>query len=76
MQGFYETNLLAQRIESVIELSIRTSNCLMDANIVTLGQLVEKSTGDLKRIKGFGKKSLQELRTKLSRIGLSLNEEH
>ena len=68
--------LLAQPVEDVIDLSIRTSNCLMDANIVTLGQLVEKSTGELKRINGFGEKSLNELRTKLARLGLSLNEEN
>jgi len=76
MQRHDKTMLLAQPVEDVIDLSIRTSNCLMDANIVTLGQLVEKSTGELKRINGFGEKSLNELRTKLARLGLSLNEEN
>jgi DNA-directed RNA polymerase subunit alpha len=67
--------LLAQPIED-LRLSVRTLSCLKTANILTIGQLVEKNVGELKKIERFGKKSLDELRTKLKRLGLSLNEEH
>ena len=71
-----QRSILAQPIEDVLDLSVRTSNCLREANIVNFAQLIGKSISELKKIKGFGNKSLNELRTKLSRIGLSLNEEH
>lgn len=76
MSRLGDTILSAQQIESIIELSARTRDCLRKANIVTFGQLIGKNTSELRKIKGFGKKSLDELRTKLARLSLSLNEEH
>jgi DNA-directed RNA polymerase subunit alpha len=70
------TILLAQSIEPAIELSARTRDCLCRANITTFGQLLKKTPSQLREIKGFGKKSLDELRTKLKQLDLSLNEEH
>ena len=68
--------LLNQRADQALNLSLRTRECLDRAGIITIGELLVKSTGGLMEIKGFGKKSLDELRTELSRLGLSLNEEH
>lgn len=76
MNRMARTILLAQSIKGTIELSARTRNCLRKANIITFGQLIGKNTSELRKINGFGKKSLDELRAKISRLGLSLNEEH
>jgi len=55
-----------------LELSARSSNCLRKANINTVSELVEKPLEDLLKIKNFGKKSAEEINTKLSQYGLAL----
>jgi DNA-directed RNA polymerase subunit alpha len=55
-----------------IELSVRASNCLNNANITTIGQLVQKTEGELLKYRNFGRKSLNEIVTKLKELGLSL----
>ena len=55
-----------------LELSARSSNCLKKANINTVSELVEKPLEDLLKIKNFGKKSAEEINTKLAQYGLAL----
>ena len=55
-----------------IELSVRAANCLNNANITTVGQLAAKSEAEMLKYRNFGKKSLNEIKDKLSALGLSL----
>jgi len=55
-----------------IELSVRAANCLNNANITTVGQLAMKSEQEMLKYRNFGKKSLNEIKEKLSTLGLSL----
>jgi DNA-directed RNA polymerase subunit alpha len=55
-----------------IELSVRATNCLNNANILTVGQLALKSEGEMLKFRNFGKKSLNEIKDKLHELGLSL----
>jgi DNA-directed RNA polymerase subunit alpha len=55
-----------------LELSVRPSNCLKAANIRTIADLVQKTESDLLKTKNFGKKSLNEIKTILGQMGLSL----
>ena len=55
-----------------IELSVRAANCLNNANISTVGQLAMKSEAEMLKYRNFGKKSLNEIKDKLSELGLSL----
>jgi DNA-directed RNA polymerase subunit alpha len=55
-----------------LELSVRASNCLKTANIRTIADLVQKSEAELLKTKNFGKKSLNEIKTILGEMGLSL----
>lgn len=53
------------------DLSVRTANCLKNASIQTVRDLVNKSEKEILEIKNFGKKSLEELQELLTRLGLS-----
>jgi DNA-directed RNA polymerase subunit alpha len=55
-----------------IELSVRAANCLNNANITTVGELAQKSEAEMLKYRNFGKKSLNEIKQKLSELGLSL----
>ena len=55
-----------------LELSVRANNCLRNATITTIGELVQRTEAELMKTKNFGKKSLQEIKDELARIGLSL----
>jgi DNA-directed RNA polymerase subunit alpha len=55
-----------------IELSVRAANCLNNANITTVGQLAQKSEAEMLKYRNFGKKSLNEIKAKLSELGLGL----
>ena len=55
-----------------IELSVRAANCLNNANITTVGQLAMKSEAEMLKYRNFGKKSLNEIKDKLSELGLAL----
>jgi len=55
-----------------IELSVRAANCLNNANITTVGQLAMKSEQEMLKYRNFGKKSLNEIKEKLTALGLSL----
>lgn len=58
-----------------LEFSVRSRNCLKKANIHTLGDLINKKVSDLLEIKNFGKKSLKEVREKLSQFNMSLPDD-
>lgn len=55
-----------------LELSVRSSNCLKNANIRTVAELVQKTESELLKTRNFGKKSLNEIRTILADMNLSL----
>ncbi len=55
-----------------LELSVRSSNCLRNINIKTIGDLAKKSEEEISKTKNFGKKSLQEIKDKLAEFGLAL----
>ncbi len=55
-----------------IELSVRAANCLNNANITTVGQLAMKSEQEMLKYRNFGKKSLNEIKDKLTALGLAL----
>ena len=55
-----------------LELSVRSYNCLKNANIQTIGDLVVRSESDMLKTKNFGRKSLTEIREILTSMGLSL----
>ncbi len=54
-----------------IELSVRAANCLNNANVLTVGQLVQKTEADMLKYRNFGKKSLREIDEKLRELDLS-----
>jgi DNA-directed RNA polymerase subunit alpha len=63
--------LLATPVEE-LELSVRSSNCLKNANIKTIGDLTRQTEDDIAKTRNFGKKSLQEIKDRLREWNLSL----
>ncbi len=55
-----------------LELSVRAANCLKNANIKSIADLVQKSEAEMLKTKNFGRKSLNEIKEILSEMGLSL----
>mgnify|MGYP001141623683 CR=1 FL=1 len=55
-----------------MELSVRSYNCLKNANIRTIGELVQKTESEMLKTKNFGRKSLNEIKEILASMGLSL----
>jgi DNA-directed RNA polymerase subunit alpha len=55
-----------------LELSVRSYNCLKNANIQTIGDLVVRSEADMLKTKNFGRKSLNEIKEILGAMGLGL----
>ena len=55
-----------------LELSVRSANCLQNANIKTIGDLVLKTEAEMLKTKNFGRKSLKEIKEILAEMGLSL----
>ncbi len=53
-----------------LELSVRATNCLRSANVVSVGELVQRTENDMLKTKNFGKKSLDEIREVLLEMGL------
>jgi DNA-directed RNA polymerase subunit alpha len=62
---------LAKSVDEM-ELSVRSYNCLKNANIRTIGELVQKTEVEMLKTKNFGRKSLNEIKEILSSMGLSL----
>jgi DNA-directed RNA polymerase subunit alpha len=66
----FNKNLL--RSVNELELSVRAANCLKNANIKTIADLVQRTEPDMLKTKNFGRKSLNEIKEILSEMGLSL----
>ncbi len=62
---------LAKSVEE-LELSVRSYNCLKNANIQTISELVQKSDGEMLKTRNFGRKSLNEIKEILEEMGLHL----
>jgi DNA-directed RNA polymerase subunit alpha len=67
-----EINKNLFRSVNELELSVRAANCLKNANIKTIADLVQKTEMEMLKTKNFGKKSLNEIKEILSEMGLSL----
>lgn len=63
------TEYLNKSVED-LELSVRSYNCLRNANIQTIGDLVTKTEADMMKVKNFGRKSLHEIQEILETMGL------
>jgi DNA-directed RNA polymerase subunit alpha len=55
-----------------LELSVRSANCLQNAGIKLIGELVQKTEAEMLKTKNFGRKSLKEIKEILAEMGLSL----
>jgi DNA-directed RNA polymerase subunit alpha len=55
-----------------LELSVRSANCLQNANIHYIGDLVQRTEAEMLKTKNFGRKSLKEIKEILAQMGLSL----
>jgi DNA-directed RNA polymerase subunit alpha len=62
---------LYRRVDE-LELSVRSANCLQNANIKYIGELVQKTEGEMLKTKNFGRKSLNEIKSMLTEMGLEL----
>jgi DNA-directed RNA polymerase subunit alpha len=67
-----EVNKHLFRSVNELELSVRAANCLKNANIKTIADLVQKTEMEMLKTKNFGKKSLNEIKEILAEMGLSL----
>jgi DNA-directed RNA polymerase subunit alpha len=67
-----EINKNLFRSVNELELSVRAANCLKNANIKTIADLVQKTEMEMLKTKNFGKKSLNEIKEILAEMGLSL----
>ena len=70
-QKFQFNENLYRSVEE-LELSVRSANCLKNADILKIYQLVQKSEAEMLKTKNFGRKSLNEIKDVLSEMGLSL----
>ena len=64
-------NNLFRTVEE-LELSVRSANCLKNANMTYIYELVQKSEAELLKTKNFGRKSLEEIKEKLAKMGLHI----
>ena len=64
-------DLLGKSVD-ILDLSVRSKNCLDSENITTLRDLVINSESEMLKVRNFGKTSLKEVKTKLAALGLSL----
>lgn len=58
-----------------LDLSVRSYNCLKRANIQTVQELISRTEDDMNKIRNLGKKSLKEIKEKITELGLSYKEE-
>jgi DNA-directed RNA polymerase subunit alpha len=63
---------MAEQPVEMIELTVRASNCLKAAKIKTIGELISKTEEELLGFKNFGKKSLEEIKERLTELGMHL----
>ena len=72
MQTTSPTNNALLKPVSELELSVRSANCLQNANIKYIYELVSKTEGEMLRTKNFGRKSLNEIKEILTNMGFGL----
>jgi DNA-directed RNA polymerase subunit alpha len=68
--GSSQPNEVLYRPVDELELSVRSANCLQNADIKYIGELVQKSEGEMLKTKNFGRKSLNEIKEILNGLGL------
>ena len=73
LEPAFNVNLLRKVDE--LELSVRSANCLKNDNIIYIGDLVQKTEGEMLRTPNFGRKSLNEIKEVLAHMGLHLHME-
>lgn len=66
---------LLKKVYELDELSVRATNCLKNDNIVYVGDLVQKTEAEMLKTPNFGRKSLNEIKEKLAKIGLKFGME-
>ena len=66
----FNENLL--RSVNELELSVRAANCLKNAGIETIAEMVQKTESEMLKTKNFGRKSLNEIKEILAEMGLGL----
>lgn len=66
---------LLKKVYDLDELSVRATNCLKNDNIVYVGDLVQKTESEMLKTPNFGRKSLNEIKEKLAKIGLKFGME-
>ena len=71
-EGDQAINAILNTDVQELELSVRSSNCLRNANIRTIGELTRKTEDDIAKFRNFGKKSLAEIKEKLLEWNLTL----
>jgi DNA-directed RNA polymerase subunit alpha len=71
-RGLDKISEVLNRSVEELELSVRSYNCLKNANIQTIGELVQRTEAEMLRTKNFGRKSLNEIKEILANMGLSL----
>ncbi len=73
-EGMDDEELQEKLMKTVdeLELSVRSANCLKNANIRYIGELVQKTEQEILQTKNFGRKSLNEIKEVLANMGLSL----
>lgn len=70
----HKEKMLEMTIEE-LDLSVRSYNCLKRAGINTVQELTDRSEADMMKVRNLGRKSLEEVKAKLSDLGLSLRQE-
>ena len=69
-QAAMQVNEVLYRPVDELELSVRSANCLQNADIKFVGELIQRSEGEMLRTKNFGRKSLNEIKEILTRLNL------
>ena len=69
-----KVEVLERTIEE-LDLSVRAFNCLKRAGVNTVGDLINKSPDEMMKVRNLGKKSLEEVMSKLESLGFNLSKE-
>jgi DNA-directed RNA polymerase subunit alpha len=72
--GDDETAALMNKPIEDLDLTVRSYNCLKREGVTTVGELTEQSEDDLLEIRNFGQKSIDEVKAKLTELGLDLKK--
>ena len=70
MELTQQPNEVLYRLVEELELSVRSANCLQNADVKYIGELVQRGEQDMLKTKNFGRKSLNELKEILAGLGL------